>query len=521
MSVSDFRTEGSTLIKYTGSDPHVVVPEGIKEIYDFAFADGKCLVKSIVFPESLDEIGKNVLANCTHLESVIIPDSVKSIDEGAFSSCKNIESVTLPEGITQISDGLFSGCKKLKTMVIPQGVTKIGNDAFCNCQSLESVYIPDTVESIGTCAFQHCENLKSVVLPDNLKKIGSYGFAFCSSLESINISDSVSIGSEAFNGCLSLIDEDGFVIVRDVLYGYYGDEHVVTIPENIKVVDSYSFANCEDVVQVHFTENVTKIGSAAFCGCINLTSIIIPDGVKKIDNWAFEKCERLTSVTIPETVTEIGSVAFGSCASLKTVAIPESVKKIGISAFANCTALSLVEFSSAEAGVVSPGATEICDGAFEGCTNLSTIIFRCGLKSMSKYAFVFCDNLRNIVLPEGITDFWRSALENLWHCFSKTEFKHLMMLSLIRQYAHLIRDNRYVSRKIKANRDKIFAEILRDEDVQSLNILFSFYKKISLEKVNEYINLSAGKTTITAFLLEYKNKNYSPKACENNDFENL
>ena len=78
------------------------------------------------------------------------------------------------------------------------------------------------------------------------------------------------------------------------------------------------------------------------------------------------------AVTIPSTinslpVTSIGEGAFCGCSGLTSVAIPNSVTNIGWQAFENCSSLSSM--------IVPNAATSIGDFAFIGCTNLTGVYF--------------------------------------------------------------------------------------------------------------------------------------------------
>ncbi len=60
---------------------------------------------------------------------------------------------------------------------------------------------------------------------------------------------------------------------------------------------------------------VTAIGEGAFRAA-NITSVTLPDTVKKIDWFAFADCAKLSRIAIPSSVDEIGYDAFGGCKSL-------------------------------------------------------------------------------------------------------------------------------------------------------------------------------------------------------------
>jgi len=138
---------------------------------------------------------------------------------------------------------------------------------------------------------------RDVVIPDSVIAIGWSAFDYCRSMKSITIPDSVtSIGERAFSRCWGLADENGLVIVRDVIHDCKKNVTSVTIPDS-----------------------VTSIGKDAFNGCESLTSITIPDSVTSIGDGAFCDCKSLTSITIPDSVAYIGDSAFSFCSSLEKI----------------------------------------------------------------------------------------------------------------------------------------------------------------------------------------------------------
>ena len=94
--------------------------------------------------------------------------------------------------------------------------------------------LPEGLEEIGADAFMHCVNLTSVSLPDTLVRIGDGAFYNCGSLTDITLPESVkTIENAAFLRCKRLADENGFLIMKDVLFGYFGNLSEVAVPNGV------------------------------------------------------------------------------------------------------------------------------------------------------------------------------------------------------------------------------------------------------------------------------------------------
>lgn len=95
---------------------------------------------------------------------------------------------------------------------------------------------------------------------------------------------------------------------------YYDVQNVI-IPDSVKVIGEYAFANF-NISSVTLPAGLEVIGSHAFEGS-KLTSVVIPNGVNTIGDSAFYKCVKLTSVTIPDSVENFGKAVFQAVQALK------------------------------------------------------------------------------------------------------------------------------------------------------------------------------------------------------------
>ena len=129
---------------------------------------------------------------------------------------------------------------------------------------------------------------------------------------------------------------------------------------------------------------------------------VIPDHVTIIGERAFDSCLGLTSISIPNSVTIIKEMAFSSCEKLKSIAIPRSVRKIEDCAFMNCIGLESITVDSNNRFYDSRqncnAIIALFDTLIVGCKN--TIIPN-DIKKIDKYAFSGVP-LTNIKIPDGV-----------------------------------------------------------------------------------------------------------------------
>ena len=296
-----------------------------------------------------------------------------------------------------------------------------------------------------------------VVIPDGVEVIAYLAYDRGKTITEITIPDSVTeIHPDAFMHCRGLADSEGFVIIRKVLYQYFGPGGHVVIPEGVEEIGPMAFAGHRKVSSVTIPDNVKKIDKSTFVGCEGMAD---PDGFVIFQNYLCSYHGNDERVVIPQGVTEIDP-SFRGWEGMRELVIPDSVERIHPL-----------------------------------------------LQTMEPPEHF------NIVAPLPV-------LETIWNNFSpryKTEeclgyldetfIRHARFASVIRIY-------------IKKNKKKIFKLICDRDDSAMMEKFLDCLQKMKLEQVDEYIKAATGRTNLMVYLLNYKKKNFTSQQIQDADEEN-
>jgi len=148
-----------------------------------------------------------------------------------------------------------------------------------------------------------------------------------------------------------------------------------------------------------------------------------------------DSCFSLTKIIIPETVGNyrvmgIADSAFQGYTNLQSIIMPDTVYSIGYRAFYGCTALTSI--------TLSPNTTTIGNNAFYNCTALTSAILGNKLKTIGTYVFYYCTALNTITIPNtitsiGVRSFYNTSslttvnytgTETQWNAISKGSYNY-------------------------------------------------------------------------------------------------
>ena len=346
-----------------------------------------------------------------------------------FEGCKALTSVTIPKGVYDIEESCFKGCSNLTSAKLPEGVLIVFSKAFYGCSKLTDIYIPSTLRYFeGDSIFEGCNNLKAVHITDVA--------AWCE--------------SEFW------VEESNPLYYAKHLY-LNGEkvEHLV-IPEGVEQIPSSPFWGCVDLISIKFPASIKEIRPYGLYGCKNLSIIDVAD----IDSWCeniilymridhkiklYHNGKEVKDLVIPEGVSNL-SAKFTYISNIESVTIPPSVNCIGGRSFrggwdqltsvyiSDIASWCNIKFSGRDENplslakhlyvnnievkdlVIPEGVTKISNSAFEGFTGITSVSFPNSVSDIGQSSFEGCVGVESIKIPSSVTGIGERAF---WNCHLK------------------------------------------------------------------------------------------------------
>ncbi len=417
-SASDFKMEGTELVKYKGTSKSVSVPVGVESIAREAF-------------EENDKITK-----------LSLPKTLKVIDAYAFWGCDNLSSVSLGSGLKTVGDYVFTNCKGLTEISLPSNIRSIGIQAFADCTNLRVIKIPPEVTDIHETAFDGCVNL--IIDCEEGSYADKYAEDFYERQKdmpnypvdtlpeeddekedepgkeeiTVPVTDGELLGATQVvgNSAFVIMDTEGHRIldgelIQQTILDNAGLQFQGKVNQNYakytivdgEIVADQAYYGSQELGYLELPLTVKEIGQFAFARS-SLRKLVIPEGVEKISYGAFYGCDGLVSVVLPKSIKSIEPKAIEGTAYYENfmnqnrtdflisehcllaykgdsskVVIPDGVQVIAAEVFRDHTEIKTVQFPE---GLISIG-----EGAFQNCSKLSKVTFNDELEEIKDRAF--------------------------------------------------------------------------------------------------------------------------------------
>lgn len=393
-SASDFQTQGSTLVKYRGTEERVTIPDTVEVVGESAFENNQ-KVQFVVIPKSVKRLDAYVFWGCNNLEEVVLGKSLTAVDEYSFAGCTGLKQITIPENIQSIDAQAFAGCVNLTDIYIPATVTGIAEDAFLNCDNV-TIHADE-----GSVAAQFAQKLAEQKNRDPLVTAAPVQTPTAVSRPDTQATtEPVSTATPA----PVATPVPGNVLGSTIIVGNHA--LVMVHPGEEKVQQGYTEPEAgqetgEEQDITAETEN-GKIPEWMYYRNQSVSAVTIPEGTTEIGRFAFSRSS-LRTVTIPEGVTVIDYAAFYHCDNLDNVILPDTVNTVGAKAFTHTGWLDDFEENSMDDFLISGDILV----AYKG--NLPEVVIPDGVRVIAEEAFRNHTELKKVHLPASVTDIGNDA----------------------------------------------------------------------------------------------------------------
>ena len=393
-SASDFQTQGSTLVKYRGTEERVTIPDTVEVVGESAFENNQ-KVQFVVIPKSVKRLDAYVFWGCNNLEEVVLGKGLTAVDEYSFAGCTGLKQITIPENIQSIDAQAFAGCVNLTDIYIPATVTGIAEDAFLNCDNV-TIHADE-----GSVAAQFAQKLAEQKSRDPLVTAAPVQTPTAvSGPDTQATTEPVSTATPA----PAATPVPGNVLGSTIIVGNHA--LVMVHPGEEKVQQGYTEPEAgqetgEEQDITAETEN-GKVPEWMYYRNQSVGAVTIPEGTTEIGRFAFSRSS-LRTVTIPEGVTVIDYAAFYHCDNLDNVVLPDTVTTVGAKAFTHTGWLNHFEENSMDDFLIS-GDILI---AYKG--NLPEVVIPDGVRVIAEEAFRNHTELKKVHLPASVTDIGNDA----------------------------------------------------------------------------------------------------------------
>lgn len=439
--------------------------------------------------------------------------------------------------ILEIEYEAFANNKNIRKITFEEGMEKIGAVAFENCINLEEITFPKSLIETQWSILSGCTNLKKLIVLNPKTKFGNNWCNGLKNLEKISVSvfkdlsskEKIRLLTEQWN---DFSNDEQKKLITHLKQNKYFREQVFIYSANtvIKMIlENCNKLSLEEIKKYNdFSTNHNNILAIKMLNDYKI-KYFDKEQISKIEQskpeFEFEKIDdNLTLiqyngddeiVTIPdsfqgEDVTSIGFRVFENTTKIEEIILPKNLKILARHAFVYCNQLKSI--------TLPEGLLEIKRLAFI-CENLEEVILPKSLQIVAKSSFFRCPNLRKVVgfdntkfSPETFE--YCDALQDVSFCIIKQlkpNFHGKLINNLLQNINNLSQQDKDDILDFIITKRNLLQELFMIGDANVVNFLLQNNIKLTLEKLDEYLDnsITQKNTICTAILIEYKDKNFS------------
>jgi hypothetical protein len=313
---------GIEIFSYIGSIFNVIVPDAI---------DGQPIWK----------IGAGAFQRNSLVRSVVIPSSVKEIGNYSFSLMEDLEKVTIGDGLEKIGKEAFSNNFQLKDFTIQAMNTEIGEDAFRDCPNLK-IIAPEgstlaakakQLNATGKRDLIDIIDPGTVTITATILPVASTGEPPESSMQIDDEKLMKTADSKSDTEIILPIESTSEPL--DYLINENEENLSITVNSDDENPEEFSADNSAEVQKYTTEETEEGLVITGYSGKNTTISLpVIISGIKVIGigESAF-KGKALTDISIPDGYIKIGESAIANLVNPAVITIPASVTEIAKNAF--------------------------------------------------------------------------------------------------------------------------------------------------------------------------------------------
>ena len=274
---------------------------------------------------------------------------------------------------------------------------------------------------------------------------------------------------------------------------YKGDEMRVVIPASI---DGFK---------------VTKIEPYAFSEK-SMKYIQFPDTLEVIDHHGFSECRELLNLDFPDSLKSIGNYAFYNCWALEQVHLTAHIRSIGFGAFKNCEKLSEIVQDKIEGLDISIGS--ILDDLNQQIHVIVRHLYPDKPVEEARVIFTEIGSGKYIRYCIGIQDVDYNKYDGMFYVLLRGDsFDTIITVAMERlmyPYALTLEGEHTYKDYIAEHALEAAKKFIQEDDKDKLTFLVDL-GVLDSDETDQAIDLalSLDKTEFTAFLMDYKHRNFS------------